>query len=166
MHLRSWQLLGKCHTFPSFWTPYTTVSTNHFLQHLVSGNLNLIYACLSCFIYNFKVARNIVPLIFATEWWYLIMFSRFVVSIFITVVRSFSWPDWANKVGSLSASTLPVLHEGGQNCGLFSVFGILQECHHWSYGKSIWCDGGIYWFVSFQLNSYLCVHFCLAFHED
>ena len=37
----------------------------------------------------------------------------------------FSWLDRANKIGPLFASTLSLLYEGGQNCGLFPVFGIL-----------------------------------------
>ena len=60
----------------------------------------------------------------------------------------FSWLDRANKIGPLFAATLPVFYEGGQNCGLFTVFGILQECYYWSNGEGIWSYCGVHWSVS------------------
>ena len=65
----------------------------------------------------------------------------------------FSWPDRTDKVWPLSTSTLPLLHEGGQDCCLLAVSGILQECYYWGNGKGFWCYSRVHWPVS------ICLHF-------
>lgn len=69
----------------------------------------------------------------------------------------FSWLDWADKAGSLSAASLPVLYEGGPNCHLFSVSRVLQECYHGSNGNSIWCHC---WFHR-SVSTYPLLYFLL-----
>lgn len=165
MHLRSWQWLERSHVFLSFWTLYTIVNTNRFSRHLVSVNLR--FSSLYLFISNLKNIRNfgfysiLSLLIFLgltlsscafASFWDFVYVSMVSCHILCSLVLCpFSRADRTNKIGPLSASTLPVLYEGGQNRCVFSVSGILQECHHWSNGEGIWCYGGIHRLVSFPL---------------
>ena len=135
MLLRFWQWLEKSLIYQSFLTLCMIVNTNRFSRHLVRGNLiyllyplSIIIRCLlsvgamDCLLGSSILCDKIQYDLYSLDLQKLV---QYVCLILCSILDYFSWPCGANKIGPLSASTLPVLHEGSQDCSLFSIFGIL-----------------------------------------